>query len=180
MDFYKLSLKDRVLKRGCFFFFAEFITLLVTLTQYTASVYFPKTENVSVSFPIYSMSIYLALSLSSHHAATHGSTAQAVVLGEPCTTHLQGEQVRHGGLPHQRVKERLQHLIRLNRKGAGVKIFKNGKRITTLKRGGKHLKQSCGHFSHLVDNKPKLILYLHCAFFTLLNSAVSLPSPVTL
>jgi len=53
----------------------------------------------------------------SHHAASDGSAAQGVVLGEACATQLQGEEVRDGRLADQGVKERLQHIIRLRGEG---------------------------------------------------------------
>lgn len=50
----------------------------------------------------------------SYHTASHCGTAQAVVLSKTRSTELEGEQVGNTRLPHQRVKEGLKILIRLN------------------------------------------------------------------
>lgn len=49
----------------------------------------------------------------SHHASANCSAAQGVVLCEACTTQLEREEVGDRSLANQRVKERLQFLIRL-------------------------------------------------------------------
>lgn len=48
-----------------------------------------------------------------HHAAADGGAAQGVVLGEAGATQLEREEVGHRRLANQRVKERLECLIRL-------------------------------------------------------------------
>lgn len=51
----------------------------------------------------------------SHHAAADSGAAQGVVLGEASSTQLEGEEVGDRSLANQRVKERLQCLVRLER-----------------------------------------------------------------
>lgn len=51
----------------------------------------------------------------SHHAAADCGAAQGVVLGEAGSTQLEGEEVGDRSLANQRVKERLQCLVRLER-----------------------------------------------------------------
>lgn len=51
----------------------------------------------------------------SHHAAADSSAAQGVVLGEASSAQLEREEVWDRSLANQRVKERLQRLVRLRR-----------------------------------------------------------------
>lgn len=51
----------------------------------------------------------------SHHAAADSSAAQGVVLSEAGSTQLEREEVGHRSLANQRVEERLQCLVRLER-----------------------------------------------------------------
>lgn len=57
-----------------------------------------------------------SLCASTHHAAAYGSAAQGVILGEACSTQLEREEVGDLSLANQRVKERLQCLVRLEMK----------------------------------------------------------------
>lgn len=51
----------------------------------------------------------------SHHAAADSGAAQGIILGKAGSTQLEREEVGYRRLTNQRVKERLQCLVRLER-----------------------------------------------------------------
>lgn len=67
----------------------------------------------------------------SHHAAANSRTAQGVVLGKAGSTQLEREEVGDRRLANQRVKERLQCLVRLERERevSRVTLLLNGRTI---------------------------------------------------